>query len=212
MKPARLTLGLLLAALALGVVAVLGAQAIGLYLVVADPVDAADAIFVLEGGTPSRELEAAALYRRGLAPRVVLTLARDPIAVARRLAGEPPPQERAGLALRHAGVPAPAIVKLDRMVDNTAQELAVDFDYARAQGLRRVILVTSPPHTRRVRVIWDSQYQSRLPARVVPTTYETFDARHWWRARHTLEDGLHELIGIVHFMIGSPLPTYEGGR
>jgi uncharacterized SAM-binding protein YcdF (DUF218 family) len=191
------------------VLLVLGVQAVGPFLVVADRVEPSDAIIVLEGGTPAREVEAAALYRRGLASVVVLALARDPTPVARQLAGEPVLQERAARALQYAGVPRQAIVRLERQVDNTAQELQVDFEHARARGFRRVILVTSPQHTRRVRVVWNARYQARIPALVHPTPYEPFDPGRWWRSRRYLEDSLHELAAIAHFLLGSPLPTFD---
>lgn len=191
------------------VLLVLGAQAVGPFLVVADRVEPSDAIIVLEGGTPAREVEAATLYRRGLAPVVVLALARDPTPVARHLAGEPVLQERAARALQYAGVPRQAIVRLERQVDNTAQELQVDFEHARARGFRRVILVTSPQHTRRVRVVWNARYQARIPAFVHPTPYEPFDPGRWWRSRRYLEASLHELAAIAHFLLGSPLPTFD---
>ncbi len=154
--PARIVL--LVAAGALLAAAAVGVLRLGLFLVVADPLQPSDAIFVLEGKTPAREVEAAALYRRGLAPRIVVAHARDPMPLARRLSGEPTPQERAVRALAHLGVPPEAVVRLTREAENTQQELAADFEYARAQGFRRVILVTSPVHTRRVRVIWRARY------------------------------------------------------
>lgn len=189
-----------------------GLQAIGLYLVVADRLTPADAIYVLEGMTPAREVEAAILYRRRLAPRVVLALGRDPAPIARRLAREPVPQERAARVLARLGVPGRAIVRLTREVENTEQELAVDFEFARAGGFRRVIFVTSPPHTRRVRTIWDARYQARLPALVYPTSFEDWDPSRWWRSRRWLEESLHELVGIAHFKIGGPLPTFDRGQ
>ena len=185
---------------------------VGRFLLVADPLQKADAIFVLEGATPAREMQAAALYHLGLAPRVILTLARDPMQLARQLAGEPTPQERAARALMHAGVPAPALVRLDREVETSAQELGADYDYARTQGFRRVILVTSPPHTRRVRIIWNSRYQASIPALVYPTAYEAWDAERWWRSRRSIEIALHELVGIGHFFIGSPISTFGSTR
>jgi uncharacterized SAM-binding protein YcdF (DUF218 family) len=209
-RPTARTLLVLLVVAA--IVVALGAAAlpaVGRYLVVADPLVPSDAVFVLSGKTPARELEAAQLYRRGLAPRVVLTRGRDPIAQARALAGEPTPQERAALALQHTGVPPSAIVRLTTVVDNTEQELRVQSEYARAQGFRRVILVSSPAHTRRVRVIWNARYEAVVPALVHPTAFERYEPERWWRSRAWLEDGLHELIGIGHFLVGSPLPTYS---
>src|SRR5262249_61839097 len=156
----------------LGVVAAvgLGIPALGAALVVANDLQPSEAIFVLDGGTPVRELEAGTLYRLGYAPRVVVARGRDAISVARRVSGEPSRQERAVRVLRHVGVPDAAIVTLSQEVDNTVQELAADFAFATKQGFRRVILVTSANHTRRVRVIWNSRYERRIPALVYPTS------------------------------------------
>ena len=201
-------------AILLGTVAALGAiglaaPSLGRYLVVADPLKPSRALFVLEGSTPAREVEAAALYHRGYAPVVVLSLARDPVDVARGLAGEPPPQERAARALHHLRVPDTAVVRLTRRVENTAQELAIDYDYARRRGFDRVILVTSPSHTRRVRLIWNHRYERTIPALIHPTPYESFAADGWWRSRRDLEETAHEVFGIMHFYLGSPLPTFD---
>jgi len=203
---ALIALGLLALALAALPFAL---RAAGRFLVVADPLEPSDAIVVMDGGRPAREVEAAALYRRGLAPRVVLSLGRDPMPVARRLAGEPPLQEQSARALVHAGVPPDAVVRIRREAENTREELAIVREWAEHAGLRRVILVTSPHHTRRVRLIWDAHHQAHVAALVHPTPYEPFDPTRWWRARRTLEKGLHELFGVLHFLVGSPLPTFE---
>lgn len=189
-----------------------GLPALGRYLVVADALEPSDAVIVLDGRTPARELEAAALFHQGLAPRVVLARGRDPYEVAHALAGEPTPQARALRALSHLKVPREAIEVLERVVENTADELEVDFGHARSRGFRRVILVTSPSHTRRVRMIWNARYQATLPAIVHPTPYDPFDVARWWRSRRGIEAALHETAGILHFMIGSPLPTFERAR
>jgi len=194
------------------VLAVVAAPAVGLFLVVADPLEPSDAIIVLDGRMPAREVEAAALYHRGLAPRIVLARGRDPIERAQRVAGEPPHQERAAAVLVRLGVPAAAIVKLERVVENTLDELAEDFEYCRRMGLRRVILVTSPAHTRRVRLMWRSRYGAQVTGLVHPTPYEEFDPARWWRSRRTIEVTVHEIFGIAHFMVGSPVPTFDRTR
>ncbi len=67
----RRSLLALLVVVALGAAGVVaGLPAVGAWLVVADPLVVSDAIFVLEGRTPEREVEAAALYHRKLAPIV----------------------------------------------------------------------------------------------------------------------------------------------
>src|SRR2546427_11522002 len=105
----------------------LGFPALGAALVVTDALQPSDAIFVLDGGTPVRELEAAALYRLGYAPSVVVARGRDAISIARQVSGEPSRQERSVRGLRHVGVPDAAIVPLSQEVDHTVQESAGDF-------------------------------------------------------------------------------------
>lgn len=204
--------GTLVVALAAALVtlAAIALPAVGLFLVVADPLRPSDAIFVLDGSTPARELEAAALYHRRLAPRVALSRARDALPeITRRLAGEPPPQEHSARVLQRAGVPARAIVRLTQVVENTDQELRAGFELARAQGFRHVILVTSSPHTRRVRLIWRSRYGERVVAMVHPTSYERFRPERWWQSRRYLEWSLHEIFGIASFYLGAPIRTFD---
>ena len=212
-SPARrlaLTLGIcVLVALA---VALGAARWLGPWLVVDEPLARSDVIFVTDGKTPQRELEGAALFQEGWAPRVALTLPRESVSEdVRRLAGEPPQQEHSSQILRRRGVPESAIVRLDRIVDNTEQELRVDFDYARAQGFRRVIVVSSPYHTRRVSVIWRSRFEAEIPAIVRVTRYEPVHPTRWWRSRASLEEVAHEVFGITNFLLGSPIPSYDRG-
>jgi uncharacterized SAM-binding protein YcdF (DUF218 family) len=208
-RPARWVVLILLAGIVLGIVTV---PRIGPWLIAVDPLARADAIFVTDGKTPHREMEGAMLYREGWAPRVVVTLPRSDISEElRRLSGEPTPQDHSVAMLRRGGVPESAIVRLDRRVENTLEELHVDFDYARAHGWRRVIIVSSPYHLRRIRVIWRSRFEREIPALLRATRYERVETTSWWRSRRSLEDAVHEVAGIAHFLIGSPIPTFDRG-
>jgi uncharacterized SAM-binding protein YcdF (DUF218 family) len=216
MKPSRsrrLVVALGAGALLVLVITVVTSGRLGPWLVVNEPLARSDVIFVTDGQTPQRELEGAALFLEGWAPRVALTLPRDPVTEeVRRLAGEPPPQELASRILRRRGVPDAAIVRLDRTVENTREELQADFDYARVHGFRRVIIVSSPYHTRRIRVIWGSRFAGDIPAVVRVTRYEPVDPARWWRSRRSLEAIAHEVFGIANFLVGSPIPTFDRGE
>ena len=161
--------------------------AVGRFLVVDDPLEPADAIVVL-AARESRARGAAALYQRGLAPRVVLA----------RVSSRHDAQAR---VLRTAGVPATAIAQLGRVTENTRDELQAEFEYAQAQGFRRIILVTSPYHTRRVALIWRNTARGRMPALVHATPYERFQPYLWWTSTTHLRYGLHELGGIVQVLL-----------
>jgi uncharacterized SAM-binding protein YcdF (DUF218 family) len=213
----RLTRPLLLALLVclalLFVVALLGVREVGRWLVSIDPLVKSDAIFVLDGKSPHRELEAVVLYREGWAPRIVLSRPRSDIPEDVRRGFDLPP-EREGLIrlLRRSGVPESAIMPLDPIVDNTLQELQVDFEYARAHGFRRVIIVSSPYHSRRIRLIWRARFEREIPAVIRATRYEPVEPTRWWRSRRSIEDVVHEIASIAHFFVGSPIPTFDQGR
>src|SRR5689334_10449062 len=98
----------------------------GRVLVVADPLPASsDAIVVLAGSPRARSLEAARLYKAGIAPRVVVTRETlPPGATALRDAGVELPDTDAltRSALAGLGVPPRAIVTLRRRAHSTASE------------------------------------------------------------------------------------------
>ena len=212
-RPRYILLALTLCTAILVVVEIVLARGLGAWLVAVDPLVTSDAIFVLDGKSPHRDLEAAALYRDGWAPRVVVTRPRSDLAEdVRREFGLETEQEQVVRTLRRAGVPESAIVRLDRVVENTEGELTADFDYAKAQGFRRVILVSSPYHTRRIRVIWRRHFEREVAAIVRATRYEHVDPARWWRSRRSLEDVAHETAGIANFLLGAPLPTFDRGE
>jgi len=127
-------------------------RGVGHWLVVTDPLVHAQAVVVLSGHVPFRAMEAASIYRQGWAPEVWLTktirpaeegaLAQLGIGVVR---GETYNRE----VLERLGVPPDAIRNTEEEVQLIAHEL-------KRAGGERVILVTSKPHTRRVKTIWNT--------------------------------------------------------
>lgn len=210
--PRRCFVVLALCVVALVVADLLVARALGPWLVAVDPLVKSDAILVLDGKTPHRELEAVMLFRAGWAPRIVISHPRSDLAEEVRREFELPPEQDYVLrVLRRAGVPTGAIVRLDRIVDNTLQELEAAFDYARGQGFRHLIIVSSAYHTRRVRFIWRTRFEREVPAVIRATRYEVVEPTRWWRSRRSIEDVTHELGAIAHFFLGSPIPTFDRG-
>jgi len=201
--------GLVVAALVLVVLAVVAhgpaLRLIGRALVVEDPVAKADAIVVVAGGTPSREDAAAALFREGLAPDVVLSNPLTPDRVrqlitmgARRLDY----QGESRLVLEQRGVPAQAIVALPQPVKTTEAELKVVGELARSRGWRRVILVTSPQHSRRVKLVWSRQAPTDIQSIVrIAQDDDSLDGD-WWRQRRAAEAVLHEYLGLAAIYLG----------
>jgi uncharacterized SAM-binding protein YcdF (DUF218 family) len=173
---------------------------VGQWLLVADPLEHARAIVVLSGRIPFRAMEAASIYGDGWAPEVWIT--------RETRTAEEAALDKLGLevvrgdtynreVLERTGVPSGKIRVLDDPVDNTAQEVEVIARELRRTGGDRVILVTSKPHSRRVRATWRALVGD-FPHAIV---------------RHTA-DALavsREVFGLMNVWAGFPVHPRSGG-
>jgi uncharacterized SAM-binding protein YcdF (DUF218 family) len=175
-------------------------RAAGAALVVEDPPRAADAIVVVAGSSPSREEIAAALFREGWAPRVLVSRQAVPRRVQRLIDLGIRPRDFQGesvLALEKFGVPRNAIVTLDQPVEITEAELRVVAAAARERGWRRLTLVTTWFHARRVHLIWQRETGGAIEGRLATVSDECAAAAAWWRRRRCSEAVLHEYLGLL---------------
>lgn len=200
-RPIRIALIVLLALAGLAVLAHRPLlRATSQALVVDDPRERADAIVVVAGRTPSREEAAAGLFRAGWAPRVVVSRQFVPGRVQqlidmgiRRLDF----QGESVAALERYGVPRDAIVTLAEPVEITETELRAVAAVARDHGWRRLILVTTPFHARRVQLIWRRESGGGIEGRLAAGPDECADEDAWWRRRRCSEAVLHEYLGLL---------------
>jgi uncharacterized SAM-binding protein YcdF (DUF218 family) len=117
-------------------------QGIGGFLTVEDDVAPADLIVVLPSDVTTRPFRAAQLYRRGLAPRIVVPRVADGPAV--RMGLMPNPTDVIVGILKREGVPASAITVLaDAPVASTADDARAVRSYLLEHPAQRLLLVTS---------------------------------------------------------------------
>jgi uncharacterized SAM-binding protein YcdF (DUF218 family) len=177
----------------------------GRFLVVADPLPPhADAIVMLAGSLHDRALETARLQQLGLAPRVVLTRAQLPRgAAALRGRGVRMPEEHelAIAALGALGVPASTIEVVRRRAHSTPSEARAIARWACRRGLHSLIVVTSPPHTRRARLILRRALGPGVELAVRPSPAAFFPADHWWRQRRAMKDVLTEYQKLAAYWL-----------
>jgi uncharacterized SAM-binding protein YcdF (DUF218 family) len=140
-------LGLLLFIVTWGTLACVAARA----LIVNESLASADAIVVLSGSSAyvERTQKAAELYRQGRAPFVLLTDDHTRGGWSSALQRNPYFVERATDELIKAGVPADRIKIIPGLPSSTHDEALILKDYALAQHLRSVLVVTSAYHSRR---------------------------------------------------------------
>jgi len=177
----------------------------GRVLTIADPLpDAADAIVILAGSIRDRTLEAARLYRTGIAPRVVVTRETlPPGEAALRAAGIELPESDAltRTALIGLGVPPSAIVTLRRRAQSTASEATTIGRWACARRMRRLVVVTSPAHTRRARLVLDRALGPGIALTVRPSTASAFAGGRWFHVRRDAKAVLAEWQKLAHYWI-----------
>lgn len=179
---------------------------VGRSLVTEDPVQPANAIVVLVGGTPGREIEGASLYAAGLAPRVVLPRTPESPGVSalldRHIVVERPDDLRQRI-LRELGVPDQAIVRLPTRIDSTFEEADAVVAWASREHVRSLLVVTSRFHTKRVRLTYDRAVAGRgIVVRIHAVDIgEAFRPDDWWRSRAGLRTGLFEIQKLTMYRL-----------
>ena len=104
------------------------------WLVVSVPMEKADTLIVLGGESRARPLEAARLFKKGVAPRIFITGDGDAVANRRILTGE--------------GVPA-ARITVEPKATTTYENALLLKPLLEDDRIRSALIVTSPFHTRR---------------------------------------------------------------
>ena len=175
-------------------------------VVLQDALVHADAIVILSGRLPERALEAARVYQAGYADQVWISPPVSPVdelkAMHISFLGEDFYNEKVLIAQR---VPPDAIRILDRPDENTEAEVRQIVDDLRTLKFHSVIIVTSKPHTRRVRTIWRKLVGSdpRLIVHYAPD--DPYDGAHWWRHTQDGLDVVRETLGLLNAWAGFPL-------
>lgn len=176
----------------------------GRMLVASDPLPAhADAIVVLAGSVSDRVLEAADLYRAGVAPRVVVTRERVPRgdwALRARGVRLPESAEQTAAALQALGVPASAIVVIPRRTTSTDSESHTIARWTCARA-RSVVVVTSRYHSCRARMILRQALAPEITLAIRPSRHDPFQPGRWWRDRRDAKAVLSELEKLAHYWL-----------
>ena len=178
----------------------------GRFLQHEDPLEHADAVFVLAGTRLERPLEAVDLYKAGWAPLIVLSPGRlEPSERRIRERGIEFPAESELLrnTLIHLGVPASAIVTRDESVDNTASEANLLRAMVIARHWHRVIVVTSKYHVRRAGFAFRRGLEHTGAQPIMRASrYDVSDPANWWRNRADVRFVLSEWQKLALYWLG----------
>jgi uncharacterized SAM-binding protein YcdF (DUF218 family) len=171
------------------------------WLLQADEPQSADAIVILAGDA-RRTRHAADLFRQGLAPRVLIS---RPVRTAREKVFDdlhiplPRAEQLDSEVLQKTGVPAANIAFFGEGSVSTFDE-ALALQRLFAGKSPRLLVVTSPYHVRRARMILaDTLPDAQM--RVVATPYEEFPER-WWTSQDAARDLLLETAKLSFYLAG----------
>jgi len=168
--------------------------------IVNDPLEKADAIVVLGGGLENRPFEAAKLYARGLAPKIlvlnVCSNRTDQMGITI------PETELAIYLLLKNDVPEEAITVIGRGVTSTHDECIAVRHWAEENKPKRLIFPTEPFHTRRVKWFFRKILrESRVEVRATPIRLSDYSAEDWWRKEIGLIAFQNELIKFAYYIV-----------
>jgi uncharacterized SAM-binding protein YcdF (DUF218 family) len=182
-----------LAGIALVAVAFLGAG----HFLVNQPQEPeeADLIVVLGGDNGSRVDKAAELYAKGFAPKVLLTGLEGGHAKTRLHYLNWRAQY-----LVDQGVPQDALL-LDRLSASSWDEAVNTLRLMQSANLSRVLVVSDPPHLRRLRLAWGKVFAgSGKEFVIVPALMENWDAARWWDNSASAQFVIAEYIKLVYYL------------
>jgi uncharacterized SAM-binding protein YcdF (DUF218 family) len=173
---------------------------------VEDPLSTAQAIVVLSSRMPARALEAARIYRQNFSAHVWVSLPTSPVKKLEEMhiayLGEEFYNQKVLMA---NGVPPDAIHVLEQPSANTEEEVdEIARECRQDAACHTVIVVTSMPHTRRVRAIWERRVGSDPRLIVRYTRDDPYDAVHWWRTSQDALDVAREVLGLANAWAGFP--------
>jgi uncharacterized SAM-binding protein YcdF (DUF218 family) len=173
----------------------------GRFLDVSDAPAPADYVLVLGGGSDTRPFVAAALYKAGFTPKVLVPrVAQEPWFLDE---GIPSEGEIIRKVLLIRGVRPEDVVALDGECATTQDEAAALARFLERRPARTVAVVTSAYHTRRARAIFRAAVGGRARLTFIGAPSDGFDAADWWRS----EDGL-----TAYLREYGKLAAYEFGR
>ena len=155
------------------------------FLIVEDSLQKADAIFILSGGGYDRGNEAAKIFEKGFAPKIICTggNAMNELCVFDIDTLE---SDMAQANLFQLGISDSVIVMI-REGTSTKEEAKIIFDYCKQNNFKRIIIVSSKLHTYRVNNVFRKKLKDAgvdLIIRGAPSS--RLSEMEWWKT----EDGL----------------------
>lgn len=177
-------------------------------LIIKKKLEKADAILVLSGSSVYRERAetAAAVYRQGIAPQILLTDDGERAGWSVEEETNPAYVELTRRELIGRGVPPEAIAVLPGKVSGTIDEAEVLRKTAAEKGWNSVLLVTSAYHTRRAvrtfeKVFAEHGLTTQIGIESAPAGRQTPNPSYWWLTPRGWRSVAGEYVKSLYYWI-----------
>jgi len=161
----------------------------------------ANAIVVLGGDDGERSLRAQTLYHEGYAPIIVLT------GLEKGTAAPPPRLTWRADFLAANGVPRSAL-RFEVRSRNSYEEATQILALMQKQKWQSVIVVSDPPHMRRLSWTWARVFKdSGLHYVLVPSAAGWWTPGDWWRDEQSGAFVIMEYIKLAYYMVKRSAPA-----
>jgi uncharacterized SAM-binding protein YcdF (DUF218 family) len=153
----------------------------------------ADLIVSLGGDGGQRAQKAIDLYRAGFGSHVLIT------GMYALTAREYSAEWRARM-MRAQGVPAKALL-YDASAVNSWEEAVYTLHLMRRHGWDRVVVVSDPPHLRRLEWTWSRVFEgSGKKFVLVASNMRDWDADSWWKERRSAQFVAREFVKLAYYI------------
>jgi uncharacterized SAM-binding protein YcdF (DUF218 family) len=168
--------------------------------IVSDPVTPADAVAVLGGGLEVRPFVAAELYKKGLVTKVLVS--QVAAAASSKIGGIPGHSELNRTVLLKLGVPEAAIGIFGQANKNTKDEAIALRDWADRQGVSRIIIPTEIFAARRVRWIFDREFDGSSVHLEFPSFEPpNYTRAEWWKDEAGVITFQNEVLKYLYYRL-----------
>lgn len=175
-------------------------------LVVEKPLEKADAILILSGGSTfsERTHKAAELYKKGVSSKIFLTNDGEQGGWNQKEQRNPYFYERARWELIAQGVPENVIEVLPEVVESTQSEAVLLEKTVGERKLKTILLVTSAYHTRRTlstfeTVLGNNTGLTEIGIASPPTGIQTSSPDYWWLSPKGWRFVAGEYLKIIYY-------------
>jgi len=176
----------------------------GNFLVVEDSLEKADAIFVFGGSIPNRIIEAVDIYNQGFAPLIIIS--KYPKSEGYKYLEEKGITYPEGHDINKSialslEIPENSIMITNYRAGSTFEELMLLNEYCLENNIKKIILVSTKSHTKRISKIFSDIAGDKIKGIVRYTKYDNYNPDKWWKDRHSLRQTLFEYQKLLYHLV-----------